>query len=59
MGQTEPKERKIRCTSKRGWRFVAKDEPVAHWPMWNRKDMDMNHLGYSPLLKEKYYDIVQ
>ena len=58
MGKTESEERPVRCTTKRDWRYVPRDQAIAHWPMWNRKDIDMNHTGYPAELKEKYYDQV-
>merc|ERR1711976_333932 len=57
-GEEKGKEQRIRSTTKRDWRFVPKDQKVVHWPMGNRKDLDMNHQNYPQALKEKYYDIV-
>ena len=59
LGVREERERKVRCTTKRDWRYVPREQTIAHWPMWNRKDMDMNHTGYPLEFKEKYYDLVE
>merc|ERR1711879_84727 len=58
LGKSDGKEVRVRSTTKRDWRYVPREQTIAHWPMWNRKDMDMNHEGYPKEYKEKYYDQV-
>mmetsp|Transcript_2238 Transcript_2238/g.7976 ORF Transcript_2238/g.7976 Transcript_2238/m.7976 type:complete len:141 (+) Transcript_2238:139-561(+) len=57
-GETDGQERRIRGVLKRGWRYVPADQEHVHWPLGDRKDVDMNHPRYPKELRDKYYDLV-